>query len=92
MPVAHADNRRRRLGAGPILGCPASFVTLAAKRSLQLGFADAGAHPCHQRVKPVVAEKKRRLDRTRGWRCDICGQHRRDLRSPEASTCCTVKI
>src|SRR3954468_25085870 len=53
--------------------------TLAAKRSLQLGFeqfldegADAGAHPRLQRIKPVLAEKKRRLSRLRGRGCDIC--------------------
>src|SRR5205823_14697599 len=52
---------------------------LAAKRSLQLGFeqfldegADAGAHSCLQRIKPVFAEKTLRLGRTRDRGCDIC--------------------
>src|SRR5215211_1264699 len=69
----------RRFGAGLCLGCPASLVTLAAQRSLQLGFeqlldegSDAGAHPRLQRIKPILAEKKRRLGRTRGRGCDIC--------------------
>src|SRR4051812_3141775 len=74
MAVAMARHRgARRFGAGLCLGCPASRVTLAAKRSLQLGFeqfldegADAGAPPRLQRIKPVLAEKKRRLSRLRG--------------------------
>src|SRR3954454_147720 len=80
MAVAMARHRgARRFGAGLCLGCPASRVTLAAKRSLQLGFeqfldegADAGAHPRLQRIKPVLAEKKRRLSRLRGRGCGIC--------------------
>src|SRR4029434_681310 len=80
MAVAVAQHRRlRRFGAGPLLGCPASRVTLAAQRSLQLGFeqlldegADAGAHPSLQRIKPVLAEKKRRLSRLCGRGCGIC--------------------
>src|SRR3954449_5565973 len=80
MAVAVARHRgARRFGAGLCLGCPASRVTLAAKRSLQLGFeqfldegADAGAHPRLQRIKPVLAEKKRRLSRLRGRGCGIC--------------------
>ena len=74
MAVAMARHRgARRFGAGLCLRCPASRVTLAAKRSLQLGFeqfldegADAGTHPSLQRIKPVLAEKKRRLSRLRG--------------------------
>src|SRR5947199_7557835 len=69
----------RRFGAGLCLWCPASRVTLAAQRSLQLGFeqlldegADAGAHPRLQRIKPVLAEKKRRLGRLCGRGCGIC--------------------
>src|SRR3954449_2456239 len=80
MAVAVARHRgARRFGAGLCLGCPASLVTLAAKRSVQLGFeqfldegADAGAHPRLQRIKPVLAEKKRRLSRLRGRGCGIC--------------------
>src|SRR4051794_16360706 len=80
MAVAMARHRgARRFGAGLFLGCPASLVTLAAQRSLQLGFeqfldegADAGAHPRLQRIKPVLAEKKRRLSRLRGRGCGIC--------------------
>src|SRR3954452_22428756 len=66
MAVAMARHRgARRFGAGLCLRGPASRVTLAAKRRLQLGFeqfldegADAGAHPGLQRIKPVLAEKK----------------------------------
>src|SRR5215203_4581487 len=80
MAVAMARHRgARRFGGGLCLGCPASRVTLAAQRSLQLGFeqlldegADAGAHPRLQRIKPVLAEKTLRLGRTRGRGCDIC--------------------
>src|SRR5215210_8613867 len=68
-----------RFGAGPCLGCPASLVTLAAKRSVQFGFeqfldegSDAGAHPCLERIKPILAEKTLRLGRTRGRGCAIC--------------------
>src|SRR3954471_13218596 len=53
--------------------------TLAAKRSLQLGFeqfldegADAGAHPRLQRIKPVFAEKTLRRGRIPDRGCDIC--------------------
>src|SRR3954452_23324774 len=53
--------------------------TLAAKRRVQLGFeqvldegSDAGAPPRLERIKPILAEKTLRLDRTRGRGCDIC--------------------
>src|SRR5215203_2759551 len=80
MAVAMARHRgARRFGGGLCLGCPASLVTLAAKRSLQFGFeqfldegSDAGAHPCLERIKPILAEKTLRLGRTRGRGCDIC--------------------
>src|SRR5215217_386485 len=80
MAMAVARHRGpRRFGAGLCLGCSASLVALAAKRSVQLGFEqfldegpDAGAHPCLQRIKPVRAEKTLRLDRTRGRGCAIC--------------------
>src|SRR3954451_23189632 len=91
MAVAMARHRgARRFGAGLCLRGPASRVTLAAKRRLQLGFeqfldegADAGAHPSLQRIKPVLAEKKRRLSRLRGRGCDIC---RHGVISPGAPT------
>src|SRR4029453_4136072 len=80
MAVAMARHRgARRFGAGLCLGCPASRVALAAKRSLQLGFeqfldegSDAGAHPRLERIKPILAEEPLRLGRTHGRGCDIC--------------------
>jgi hypothetical protein len=96
MAVALARHRgARRFGAGLFLGCPASLVTLAAQRSLQLGFeqfldegADAGAHPGLQRIKPGLAEAKRRLDRTRGWGCGICGHGVISAGAPTPVTVC----
>src|SRR5215211_7456130 len=81
MAVAMARHRGpRRFGAGTFLECLASLVTLAAQRSVQLGFEqfldegpDAGAHPCLQRIKPVFAEKTLRLGRIRDRRCGLCG-------------------
>src|SRR3954454_15269460 len=80
MAVAVARHQGpRRFGAGLFLGCLASRVTLAAERGFQLGFeqfldegADAGAHSSLQRIKPVFAEKKLRLGRTRSRGRDIC--------------------
>src|SRR5918993_4383754 len=80
MAVAMARHRGpRRFGAGRYLGCPASLVALASKRSVQLGFeqfleegADGGAPPRLQRIKPVFAEKTLRLGRIPNRGCDSC--------------------
>ena len=91
MAVAMAQDRRPRLFAvGPVLRRAPPRVALARQRRLELRFQeffdegpDAGAHPSLQWVKPVRAEKKLRLGRTRDLRCGIC---RHGVISPGAPT------
>src|SRR4051812_37670785 len=79
MTVAMARHRRLRLFAAPGFRRAAARVALARQRRLEFRLQklfdegpDARAHSGLQWIKPVLAEKKLRLGRTRDLRCGIC--------------------